>query len=144
MTVSGSAAAVLRRRSTSLATLLLITLGCTPPGVTGGTIRFDDGTPVRSGSIEFRNRDGGDRFASRIADDGTFQPVSEDGTVGLPPAQYDVVVVQIVLTEDLAKEAHRHGGTVPRRYADYYTTDLTATITDEPSPLSIIVDREPN
>jgi hypothetical protein len=30
---------------------------------------------------------------------------------------HEVVVVQIVLTEDLAKNAYTHGHTVPRRYA---------------------------
>ena len=39
----------------------------------------------------------------------------------------EVVVVQIVLTEDLAADLHTHGRTVPRRYADYYTSGLRVT-----------------
>jgi hypothetical protein len=57
-----------------------------------------------------------------------FQPTSLDDEVGLPAGAYEVVVVQIVLTEDLALEAHTHGNTVPRRYADYYTSDLKVDI----------------
>jgi hypothetical protein len=65
-----------------------------------------------------------------------FQPASLDGVVGLPAGAYEVVVVQIVLTEDLALEAHSHGNTVPRRYADYYTSGLKVDI--DPSQLKRI------
>lgn len=126
-----------------LVALLISSAGCTPAGVTTGTVRFDDGDPVRSGSVEFRDRDTAELYASRIDRDGTIRPVTADGDVGLPPGTYDVVVVQMVLTEDLALAAHRHGGTVPRRYADYYTTDLTATITDDQTPLTVVVQSEP-
>ena len=33
-----------------------------------------------------------------------------------------------MLTEDLALEAHTHGNTVPRRYADYYTRDIKVDV----------------
>ena len=111
------------------ATLLLLIAGCgTSSGPTSGVVRFDDGTPVTSGSIEFRRLSDKARFASRIDPQGMFQPTSLDGEVGLPVGAYEVVVVQIVLTEDLALEAHTHGNTVPRHYADYYTSDLKVDI----------------
>jgi len=48
--------------------------------------------------------------------------------------------VQIVLTEDLALEAHTHGNTVPRRYADYYTSDLKVDIApDHTKRIEIVV-----
>ena len=104
-------------------------VGCSQSaGPTSGVVRFEDGTPVTSGSIEFRRRSDKVRFASRIDPQGMFQPVSPDGDIGLPAGAYDVVVVQIVLTEDLALEAHTHGNTVPRRYADYYTSDIKVDI----------------
>lgn len=34
----------------------------------------------------------------------------------------------MVLTEDLAADAHERGRTVPRRYADYYTSGLRTQI----------------
>ncbi len=113
-----------------LGTVLLLTIvGCgTSAGPTSGVVRFDDGTPVTSGSIEFRRLTDKARFASRIDPQGMFQPTSQEGAVGLPPGKYEVVVVQIVLTEDLALEAHTHGNTVPRRYADYYTSGLKVDI----------------
>ena len=112
-------------------TFVVALVGCGQPvGPTSGVVKFSDGSPVTSGSIEFRNATDKERFASRIAPDGTFHPVDQNGDVGLPPGKYDIVVVQIVLTEDLAKESHAHGQTVPRRYADYYTSDLTVEIAE--------------
>ena len=109
----------------SLGILCLLLVGC---GQTNssyqGVVRFDDGSPVQSGSVEFRSLADGSRYASRIDTDGSFALADQDGKLRCPPGQYEVVVVQIVLTEDLAAEAHQHGRTVPRRYADYYTSGL--------------------
>nr|WP_271872389.1 carboxypeptidase regulatory-like domain-containing protein [Rubripirellula sp.] len=111
------------------AALMFTLVGCGKSvGPTSGVVRFDDGTPVTSGSIEFRRLNDKSRFASRINPQGMFQPTSQEGEIGLPPGAYEVVVVQIVLTEDLALEAHSHGNTVPRRYADYYTSGLKINI----------------
>ena len=132
------------RRQWLLLSLLACIAGCgSPTGPTSGIVRFDDGSPVRSGSIELRRRDDKERFSSRISTEGAFQPANEDGEIGLPPGSYDVVVVQIVLTEDLALEAHTHGGTVPRRYADYYTSDLEVEVADgQVEPIEIVVQAE--
>ena len=121
--------------------LCLSFLGCGGSvGPVSGIVRFSDGEPVRSGSIEFKRKSDQVRFASRISDDGSFQPTDQDGGVGLPPGDYDIVVVQIVLTEDLASELHSHGSTVPRRYADYYTSGLKTKISEgQLDPIEIIV-----
>ena len=89
-----------------------------------GMVVFEDGAPVESGSVEFRSLADGSRYASRIASNGSFALTNQEGALGCPPGDYEVVVVQIVLTEDLAAEDHDHGQTVPRRYADYYTSGL--------------------
>ena len=115
----------------ALLTLVCTFTGCGGPiGPTFGSVRFEDGSPVRAGSIEFRRLEDKSRFTSRIAQDGSFHPADGNGQLGLPPGDYEVVVVQIVLTEDLAKEAHSHGSTVPRRYADYYTSGLRYAVED--------------
>lgn len=111
--------------------LTMVVVGCGgASGPTSGWVHFEDGSPVKAGSIELRRLSDGERFASRIAADGTFQPANQDGEIGLPPGAYEAVVVQIVLTEDLALEAHTHGGTVPRRYADYYTSGLRVEVAE--------------
>lgn len=108
----------------SLSALLLLA-GCSGPTASfEGVVQFDDGSPVQSGSVEFRSLADGSRYASRIASDGSFALTDQDGELRCPPGDYEVVVVQIVLTEDLAAENHDHGHTVPRRYADYYTSGL--------------------
>ncbi len=111
--------------------LALGTPGCSKPMVSdNGLVRFSDGSPVQSGSIEFRRVTDRKRFASRIGINGEFTPESADGVIGLPAGTYEVVIVQIVMTEDLALESHRHGRSVPRRFADYYTSGLKVTVSD--------------
>jgi hypothetical protein len=96
---------------------------------------------VQSGSIEFRRLSDKERYNSRIAGDGSFQPADKKGKIGLPPGKYEVVIVQIVMTEDLAKEAHTHGGTVPRHYADYYTSGLEVEVAEgEADPIEVLIE----
>ena len=106
-----------------------------------GVVQFTDGEPVQSGSIEFRSLAGGLRYASRIAPNGAFTLADQKGVPRCPPGDYEVVVVQIVLTEDLAAADHTHGRTVPRRYADYYTSRLRTT-KKESEPLLIELEAE--
>ena len=116
-----------------LMTLGMLLAGCgSGDGPVNGRLRFDDGTAVQSGSIEFRSLGDGRRYVSRIEPDGRFQLVDDEGRDDVPEGEYEVVVVQIVLTEDLAIEHHDHGHTVPRRFADYYTSDLRATVNAAP------------
>lgn len=132
---------------TWLSTIVGVLLCCASLGVVGcgkaalpslGKVQFTDGEPVRSGSIEFRNLSDRSSYASRIAVDGGFTLIDKDGIATLPAGDYEVVVVQIVLTEDLAAEAHEHGRTVPRRYADYYTSGLEfSSQADRKSPIMI-------
>ena len=80
-------------------------------GPTKGIVRFQDGSCLTSGSIEFRNITDGTCFASRVNNRGVFHPTNINGKIGLPVGTYEVVIVQIVLTEDLAKKDHSHGHT---------------------------------
>lgn len=132
------------KRSLTLLPVMLLCVGCSStvlPSI--GSVRFEDGQAVQSGSIELRAVTSGERFASRIDEQGGFILKDDEGNVGVPPGEYEVVVVQIVLTEDLPLEQHDHGRTVPRRYADYYTSNLRTTISDEQtSPIEIVLDVE--
>ena len=58
----------------------------------------------------------------------------------MPAGIYEVVAVKIVLTEDLAKNDHSHGHTVPRRYADYNTSGLQVTVVEnQVKPIEIAI-----
>ncbi|MEM6778540.1 MAG: carboxypeptidase regulatory-like domain-containing protein, partial [Planctomycetota bacterium] len=48
-----------------LGVIAISSAGCSKQPANTGIVRFDDGQPVQSGSIEFRNRSNGDAFASR-------------------------------------------------------------------------------
>ncbi|MEM9826087.1 MAG: carboxypeptidase-like regulatory domain-containing protein [Planctomycetota bacterium] len=119
----------------------LVISGCGTDGsVYQGVVRFANGEPVQSGSIEFRSLESRQRYSSKISRDGQFTLTDADGWPGLPPDTYEVVIVQIVLTEDLAAEDHQHGQTVPRRFADYYTSGLKVTKTEgQTEPLEIVL-----
>lgn len=126
-----------------LALLLLVATlsGCSSQQPATGIVGYTDGDPVQSGSIEFRSLETGDRYAGKIASNGAFTLRDQDGNEHLPPGEYEVVVVQIVMTEDVAAADHEHGQTVPRRYADYYTSDLRFTNqADRTSPIQIELD----
>jgi len=112
--------------------LCLLVNGCSQPSHNTGVVSFDDGQPVRSGSVEFRSLGNTGRYASRIDEQGGFTLLDQSGKPACPPGEYEVVVVQIVLTEDLAAGAHTHGRTVPRRFADYYTSGLRVNVPTEP------------
>lgn len=135
----------MRKRSAMfwVASVLAITAiglsGCSAePMASQGRVMFSDGEPVQSGSVEFRSLSSGDRYASRIGEGGRFELADDDGRVGIPAGEYEVVVVQIVLTEDLAAKDHAHGTSVPRRYADYYTSGLRAVIQQPPQDEIVI------
>ena len=111
---------------------------------TKGIVRFQDGSCLTSGSIEFRNITDGTCFASRVNNRGVFHPTNINGKIGLPVGNYEVVIVQIVLAEDLAKKDHSHGHTVPRRYADYNTSGLSVTVAaDQTKPIEIVIRAKP-
>ena len=105
--------------------------GCaSPERASRGVVRFADGDPVRSGTIELRSTDDGDRYTGPIDRDGRFELTDASGGRGCPPGRYEVVVVQVVLADKLALKDHTHGSTVPRRYADYYTSGLRVDVAD--------------
>lgn len=125
--------------------VIVASLGCSASGPPpSGIVRFEDGQPVESGSIEFRELETGERFSGRISGGGSFELQDQSGDLSFPPGEYEVVVVQIVLTEDLASESHQHGRTVPRRYADYYTSGLRITNrSDRTAPLMVVLNSTP-
>ena len=131
------------RGAVLLLLLLLLAAGCSAPtGVSEGVVRFVGGEPVRSGSVEFRSTADGSRYAGRIGLEGQFSLSDGEGNPGIPPGEYEVVVVQMVLTEDLPLGGHTHGKTVPRRYADYRTSGIRVTSTEGGEPLHIVIEAE--
>ena len=119
--------------------------GCSQPGpLPKGIVKFEDGERVQSGSIELRSIQTQAPYAGRISKTGHFTLRNEDGDPELPVDDYEVVVVQIVLTEDLPADQHNHGRTVPRKYADYNTSGLKYTNpADRTEPIVIELSVDP-
>lgn len=109
------------------------TVGCGGPEslAVRGKVVFADDQPVENGKIEFRGVGSEYRAMGEIAKDGSFSLRTLDGVDGVPAGAYDVIVLQIIITEDLGKAAHDHGRPVPRKYGDYFTSGLKVEVTPE-------------
>lgn len=125
--------------------IVLLTLatisGCSGGGVeVNGVVRFADGEPVRSGRIEIRHAESRRRGMGTIDEEGRFRLAEMDGGHRFDPGEYDAIVVQMIVTEDLAFEDHGHGRMVPRRFADYDTSGLAVTVDDDPAqPIELVI-----
>ena len=119
-------------RFSILLLLVAITVsGCGPSGPTTypvrGKITFEDGTPVQVGLIEFRSAD---RVIARgkIETDGSYALTTFEPNDGAFEGVHQVVVQQMIITEDLSFTAHNHGKRVPPIYADYSSSPLQAEV----------------
>ena len=112
--------------------LFVATVGCDGVALlpVKGRVVFSDGEPVRTGRIEYNASGSPHRAMGVIDDTGYFELMTADGEKGLPAGEYDVIVVQLVITEDLSLADHDHGRAVPIKYADYTTSDLKALVSD--------------
>lgn len=128
--------------STAIIGLLVVISGCADhSGPTGGRVIFDDGAPVQTGVVEFRSLLGEWKRSGHISRDGTFLLKEGEQVAGLPPADYEVIVAQVIITEQLAAADHTHGKNVPLRYADYHTSGLSHTVEPgETGPIEIVVE----
>lgn len=105
-----------------------------PTYPTTGTIQFQDGRPVRFGSIEFYNVENDITARGTIGRDGTYQVGTfqpKDGTIA---GEHQVVIIQVLMpapvikSEDGAHHHHDHGRHVDKKYATYATSPLKCTI----------------
>jgi hypothetical protein len=99
-----------------------------------GRVRFQDGEPVRLGTVEFRRVTAANpeatRWIARGTIDGegrftlsTFQP--GDGALA---GNHEVIVQQLIITEDRSFADHNHGRRVSPHYGDYASSGLKARI----------------
>jgi hypothetical protein len=105
-----------------------------------GTIRFADGSPVKTGTIELGGNGSRWTASGEIQRDGSFVLTTVKPGDGAVPGEYKIVIRQMVLAYLKAEGGHDHGKLVADRYRDYKTTDLKATVqAGENPPLEIIV-----
>lgn len=105
-----------------------------------GTVRFADGSPVKTGTIELGGNGSRWTASGEIQRDGSFVLTTVNQGDGAVPGEYKVVVRQMVLAYLPAEGGHDHGKLVADRYRDYKTTDLSAKVEAGTNPpLEIIV-----
>lgn len=122
------------RMGVPLVLAAMLTLGAAGCGgqalvpVAGQVIFEEDGEPVRTGRIEFRGEAPNARAVGVLDSEGRFQLRTDEGKAGCQPGEYDIVIVQLVSVEHQSLESHDHGRPLPRKYADYYTSGLQASV----------------
>jgi hypothetical protein len=119
--------------------MLLTLLTCLAPAGCGpqrlktypveGRVVFSDGSPVHTGSVEFRSRNHDVRAHGSIDRDGNFRLTTyrpEDGAVA---GEHDCVVVQVLNAQRLGPTFRPSLlGIIDPRYSQYRTSPLECTI----------------
>lgn len=116
--------------------LLAIATGCgesrAPTYPSAGVVRFEDGSPVRFGVVEFRAEDQGLVARGTLDAQGRFRLGTFEPNDGAVAGRQHVIVVQHVPPEMASRpkpndEAHREHGAAPRvspLFAEYATSPL--------------------
>lgn len=93
-----------------------------------GVVKFKDGSPVKTGTVEFGIPGSQWTASGAIARDGTFSLSTVKPNDGAIAGEHKVIVRQIIVSYLPVQGQHDHGKLVDTRYADYRTTPLTLTV----------------
>lgn len=93
-----------------------------------GVVKFKDGSPVKTGTVEFGIPGSQWTASGAIARDGTFSLSTVKPNDGAIAGEHKVIVRQIIVSYFPVQGQHDHGKLVDTRYADYRTTPLTLTV----------------
>lgn len=119
-----------------LATISAMFLGCSDRLRTypaSGRVEFTSGGVVHVGTVELKSREHGVQARGSIGGDGSFVLSTYDAGDGAVEGAHDCVVVQFVMTEDVAGHKPSTIGVVDRRYASYATSGLQVDISPNKS-----------
>ena len=123
---------------------LSMTIGCgeskIPTYPVSGTVVFDDGSPVRTGTVELSSKDHKLAATGKIRDDGTFVLGTYESDDGACAGGHRVIVMQLIINDGTVKHSKDHGHPVDPIFASYNTSPLTATVqADEGNMLKLTV-----
>lgn len=106
--------------------------GCGPAQIdtypVSGIVKFSDGQPVRSGTVELQSIEYGTTATGTIRSDGTFQLGTYTPVDGAAAGQHKAIVVQLIIGDGMTVHHKDHGRAVPNHYGDYDTSGLTAEV----------------
>ena len=102
-----------------------------------GQVVFADGSPAHVGTVEFRSRDHKIQARGDIDKDGVFRLTTYKKDDGAVVGKHDCVVVQMVMTEELANFQPSYEGVIDPRFGSYATSGLVLEVSakDENFPI---------
>ena len=109
----------------------------------GGTVTFRDGTPVRSGKLEFRSVDTQMTARAKIDQDGSFRVTTFEAFDGAVAGKHEVVLIQTMVVANVNEKEHQeHSRMIDKKYGRYDTSGLEITIdpSGDNDNLSLLVD----
>lgn len=96
-----------------------------------GTVVSDDGSPVRTGTVEFESRDHKLTATGTIREDGSFVLGTYSSDDGACVGEHRVIVAQMIINDGTVQHTKDHGKPVDPMYASYNTSPLTATVKEQ-------------
>lgn len=111
---------------------LVVASGCgsdrIPTYPVSGQAVFENGSPVRHGTIELTSVEHGTTATGRIDHEGGFILGTYTPDDGAAVGEHNAIVVQMVIDDGSFEHTIDHGDPVPTRYAAYETSPLAVSI----------------
>lgn len=93
-----------------------------------GQVVFQDGSPVKVGTVETKAAGKNVQATGSIATDGTFTLTTYRPNDGAIAGEHKVVIVQFIPVEDIPNYRPSTMGVVHRKHASYHTSGLTMNV----------------
>ena len=93
-----------------------------------GTVVSDDGSPVRTGTVELESRDHKLTATGTIREDGSFVLGTYTSNDGACAGEHRVIVTQLIINDGTVQHTKDHGKPVDPLYASYNSSPLTASV----------------
>ncbi len=115
--------------------VLSLSVGCGETQIAtypvSGTVAFDNGSPVRTGTIELFSPEHGLTATGKIRENGSFELGTYSSNDGACAGDHKVIVTQLIINDGTVKHSKDHGMPVDPVFASYNTSTLTATIKEQ-------------
>ena len=93
-----------------------------------GTVKFEDGSPVKFGRVEFFSKEQQVSARGSIKPDGTFAMGTEEEDDGAVAGKHQVLIVQVIAPSESGVTPHEHGTHISTRFATFKSSGLTFTV----------------
>jgi hypothetical protein len=127
-----------------LTVLIVSAVGCssdqTPTYPVSGRVVFENGNPVRHGTIELTSVEYGTTSTGRIDHDGGFVLGTYTADDGAAAGDHNAIVVQMVIADGSFEHTIDHGDAVPTKYAAYENSPLEVSVnSDEENVVTLTI-----